>query len=205
LADAAIIPPAGELACSGPGEEHHEASTGGDRRVEASRRRADPVAIVEPFARKLIPMRSVPRRYSILRANPRACWASIATMTSSSHTLDLAGGGIVFDEGGVRTSSLVAITSLHMATLRWRNRPGGHPCFTRAAMAPARSRVVALHCCFGAVRFAHGGARRWEEGGGTVPSFISRSRKSEGGWDRGKSRGARRGCCGGSADIGHGR
>ena len=45
--------------------------------------------------------------------------------------------------------------------------------------------MVALHCRFGAVGFAHGGARRWEDRGGAVPSFISRSRESKGGWDRG--------------------
>jgi hypothetical protein len=92
-------------------------------------------------------------------------------------------------------------------------RPGrptwpAHPLERHAATPPwssARSRVVALHCRFGAVGFAHGGARRWEDRGGAVPSFISRSRESKGGWDRGKSRGARWGCCGGYADVGHGR
>jgi hypothetical protein len=132
--------------------------------VEASRRRADPVAIVEPFARKLIPMCSVPRRYSILRANPRACWASIATMMSSSHTLDLAGGGIVFDEGGVRTSSLVAITSLHMATLRWRNRPGEASMFYPSSHGPREIEgggpPLLLWCCSIRPR------RRKEMGGG---------------------------------------
>jgi hypothetical protein len=36
LVDAANTPPVGELVRSGPDEEHHEASTGGNGRVEAS-------------------------------------------------------------------------------------------------------------------------------------------------------------------------